>query len=189
MSSLIQIEAKKKKEERNKEIQLGRGARTDGSPSKGNKCSWAIVTQMAARYSPKLVHNTGRRRAQGPPGPRGRSAEQHRRRHGGAKPPAQRGVRGGVRPPLPHPLRRPCWFWKPEHRRRRSGLSIPPPNPPAALLPVLTRIEQALPTYPAAVFSTVALLSTPTLPISSPHRPRTLYAGAAAARSQRHRYS
>ena len=118
-----------------------------------------LVTQMAAQYSPKLAHNTEAARTQGPPPcfrpdtrSTGRSAEQRRRRHGGAKPPAACGVRGGVRPPLPRPrsLRRPCWFWKPEHRRRRSGLSIPLQTP-AALLPVLTRIKQALPASPAAV--------------------------------------
>jgi hypothetical protein len=58
-----------------KQIQLGRRTRTDGSPSrKKNKCSWAIVTcntmqlglvtQMAAQYSPKLAHNTAATRTQ-----------------------------------------------------------------------------------------------------------------------------
>ena len=88
--------------------------------------------------------------------------KKRRRRHGSAKPPARcgRGVRGGVRPPLPHPPRRPCWLRKPEHRRRRSGLSIPLLQTPTARLSVLTRIKQALPASPVVVFSTVALLST-----------------------------
>lgn len=44
---------------------------------------------------------------------------------------------------------------------------------------------------PPPPFSTVALISSgsPSSPISSPHRPRTPYASAAAARSPRHRYS
>jgi len=137
-----------------------------------------LVTQMAAQYSPKLAHNTEAARTQGPPPcfrpdtrSTGRTAEQRRRRHGGAKPPAACGVRGGVRPPLhrPRSLRLPCWFRKPEHRRRRSGMSIPLQTP-TARFPVLTRIKQALLTSPAAVFSTVALLSawSPSPPFTAP---------------------
>lgn len=133
-------------------------------PQPPKKLSWAVVAQVTAWYSPKLAHRTQPARTQGA---RGRSEERRRRQHGGAEHPS----RCGMRPPLPRarPLRRSCWFWKPEHRRCRSGLSIPLQSPKARL-PVLTRIKQAPSTSPAVVFFSVALLSTgsPSPPFTAP---------------------